>query len=177
MESGPQVPPPALTPFFWAPGWNSIQSVNKFQGEIGGPLRGGDPGTRLIDPAQQSTWSYFPEIPATFRTESDSWLLVPCFHIFGSEELSRLATGISQLVPRAFVGLNATDAARLGVKTGDLTRVAIDGSIYDLEASLRPDVPLGVALLPAGIAPVDGASLPAPGKLAAATVHANEVAK
>jgi len=44
MEGYPAQPPSSLTPFFWAPGWNSIQSVNKFQSEINGPLRGGDPG-------------------------------------------------------------------------------------------------------------------------------------
>ena len=171
MESGPQVPPPALNPFFWAPGWNSIQSVNKYQAEVGGPLRGGDPGVRLIEPQQQSTSGYFSEIPPVFRFDSEAWLLVPSFHIFGSEELSRLAPGISQLVPRAFVGLNAADAARIGVKTGELITVAIGDSTYNLEASLRPDVPQGVALIPSGIPPVDGASLPTQGKLAAVTVQ------
>ena len=29
-------PPPALIPRFWAPGWNSVQAVNKFQDEVGG---------------------------------------------------------------------------------------------------------------------------------------------
>jgi len=33
--------PAALIPFFWAPGWNSAQSLNKFQDEVGGHLRGG----------------------------------------------------------------------------------------------------------------------------------------
>jgi NADH-quinone oxidoreductase subunit G len=171
MESGPEAPPPALNPFFWAPGWNSIQSVNKYQAEVGGPLRGGDPGARLIDSPQTTGWSYFSEIPAVFRREGDTWLLVPCFHIFGSEELSRLAPGISELAPRPFIGLNEADAASIGVKNGELIKVAIGSSTYQIEALLRPDVPLGIALLPAGIAPVDGVSLPAPGKLAAATVH------
>jgi NADH-quinone oxidoreductase subunit G len=173
MESGPQVPPPALNPFFWSPGWNSIQSVNKFQGEIGGHLRGGDPGVRLIDSSPQTTWNYSSEIPRAFRADPDSWLLLPSFHIFGSEELSRLAPGISQLVPRAFIALNAADGVRIGVKPGELIRVAIGNSVYELELSLRPEVPRGVALLPAGISPIDGISLPASGTLApaAATIH------
>ena len=172
MESGPQPPSPALTPFFWAPGWNSIQSVNKFQGEIGGPLRGGDPGVRLIAPPPQTAWNYFPEIPQVFRPDADGWLLTPCFHIFGSEELSRLAPGISELAPRAFIALNTTDGARIGVKPGELMRVSIGNSVYELELLMRPDVPRGVALLPAGIPPIDGISLPARGALtpAAATV-------
>ena len=36
MEGAPLQPPSALQPFFWSPGWNSIQAVNKFQSEIGG---------------------------------------------------------------------------------------------------------------------------------------------
>jgi NADH-quinone oxidoreductase subunit G len=108
-----------------------------------------------------------------FRADADSWLLVPCFHIFGSEELSRLAPGISSLVPRTSIALNATDGARIGVKPGELMRVAIGSAAYELELVLRSDVPRGMALLPAGIPPLDGISLPAPGRLtpAAATLH------
>ena len=51
MEGYPGQPPSALIPRFWAPGWNSPQAMNKFQTEVGGPLRGGDPGRRLIEPA------------------------------------------------------------------------------------------------------------------------------
>ena len=50
MEGFHGDPPPALIPRFWAPGWNSVQSLNKFQEEVGGPLRGGNPGRRLIEP-------------------------------------------------------------------------------------------------------------------------------
>ncbi len=53
MEGYDGQPPPALLPAFWAPGWNSVQALNKFQIEVGGPLRGGDPGRRLIEPASR----------------------------------------------------------------------------------------------------------------------------
>ncbi len=36
-------------PFAWAPGWNSPQAWNKFQDEVGGKLRFGDPGVRLFE--------------------------------------------------------------------------------------------------------------------------------
>ena len=55
MEGNPDQPPAALIPFFWSPGWNSIQAVNKYQSEIAGPLRGGPAGVRLIEPAQDGT--------------------------------------------------------------------------------------------------------------------------
>lgn len=50
MEGRPGVPPPSLIPLFWAPGWNSVQATAKYQAEVGGPLLGGDPGRRLLDP-------------------------------------------------------------------------------------------------------------------------------
>ncbi len=99
MESGPETAPPSLNPFFWAPGWNSVQATNKFQSEVGGPLRGGDPGVRLIEPSLELGWQYYSAVPAVFRPQPDEWLLVPIFHIFGSEELSRHAQSIAQLAP------------------------------------------------------------------------------
>ena len=50
MEGTPEKPPAALIPFFWSPGWNSIQATNTYQTEPGGPLRGGDAGVRMFDP-------------------------------------------------------------------------------------------------------------------------------
>jgi NADH-quinone oxidoreductase subunit G len=151
MESGPGSVPPSLIPFFWAPGWNSIQAVNKFQSEVGGSLRGGDPGVRLIEPLQESGWQYCSAIPSQFKTQPGEWLLVPIFHIFGSEELSRHAQGIAQLLPRPYVALNLVEAALLGVKASEQIKVTADGAQFELEVMLRADLPRGVAGLPAGL--------------------------
>ncbi|MDF0752956.1 hypothetical protein NLU14_22275, partial [Marinobacter sp. 71-i] len=43
------VEPRQQVPFAWSPGWNSPQAWNKFQDEVGGHIRAGDPGTRLIE--------------------------------------------------------------------------------------------------------------------------------
>ena len=161
MESGPGTVPPSLIPFFWAPGWNSIQAVNKFQSEVGEPLRGGVTGARLIEPSQESGWQYFSAIPLQFKAQSGEWLLVPIFHIFGSEELSRHAQGIAQLLPRPYVALNPIEAALLGVKASEQIKVTADGTQFELEVMLRADLPRGVAGLPAGLPPLDGVLLPA----------------
>jgi NADH-quinone oxidoreductase subunit G len=160
MESGPEVVPPALRPFFWAPGWNSAQSVNKFQDEIGGPLRGHDPGLRLIEPSSRPGWKYFSAIPHPFAPQAGSWLLVPIFHIFGSEELSRHASAISQLTSQPYLALNPAEASLLGVKAGEQLRVSIEESQYELEIVLRADLPRGVAGLHAAGPPLDGIPLP-----------------
>jgi len=161
MESGLGVTPSSLIPFFWAPGWNSIQAVNKFQSEVGGPLRGGDPGVRLIEPLQGSGWQYFSVIPPAFKAQPGEWLLVPIFHIFGSEELSRHAHGIAQLLPRPYIALNPFEASLLCAKVGEPTKVMLESSLFELEVVLRADLPRGVAGLPAGLPPLDGVILPA----------------
>jgi NADH-quinone oxidoreductase subunit G len=160
-----------LIPFFWAPGWNSIQAVNKFQTEGGGPLRGGDPGIRLIEPSSQPGWQYYSAVSRAFKSRPGEWLLVPIFHIFGSEELSRNAQSISQLVPRAYLALNPAEAAQLGVSTGEQIKVAVEDSLFELEVALRADLPRGVAGLPAGLLPVVGIMLPAFGKLSPVLVE------
>jgi NADH-quinone oxidoreductase subunit G len=160
MESGPGVVPPALRPFFWAPGWNSVQSVNKFQDEIGGPLRGDHQGVRLIEPSPRLARQYFSAIPSAFAPQSGSWLLIPIFHIFGSEELSRHAPGISQLTSQPYLALNPVEASLLGVKGGELLRVLIEDSQYELEVALRADLPRGIAGLHAARFPFEGIQLP-----------------
>ncbi|MGH8800731.1 MAG: molybdopterin-dependent oxidoreductase, partial [Casimicrobiaceae bacterium] len=93
MEGYPGQPPAALIPRFWAPGWNSVQSLNKFQQEVGGALRGGDPGVRVIEPGQTARAAYGGQVPEAFERQRDVWLVVPLHHIFGSEELSVLSPG------------------------------------------------------------------------------------
>jgi NADH-quinone oxidoreductase subunit G len=87
--------------------------------------------------------------------------------------LSRQAPGIAQLVPPVQIGLNATDGARMGVKSGELIKVTANGCVYELEVSLRADLPRGVALVPVGIPPVEGISFSKRAKLtpAGATVQ------
>ncbi len=88
--------PSALVPYFWAPSWNSVRAVNKFQDEVGGPLRGGDPGVRLIEPASGAAPHYFDGVPEAFAKRDGEWLIVPLYEIFGSEELSRLAPAVAR---------------------------------------------------------------------------------
>ena len=168
MESGPQSPPPSLNPFFWSPGWNSIQSVNKYQDQVGGPLRGGDPGVRLIEPAAQGGWNYFSHLPSAFRPDAEQWLLVPSYHIFGSEELSLHAPGIAELAPNPYIALNPTDAELFGLKSGERIKASIGSSSCEFEVSVRSDVPRGTALVPIGLSPIGGVSLPVQAKLTTA---------
>ena len=161
-------PPPALIPRFWAPGWNSVQAVNKFQDEVGSSLTGGDPGVRLIEPAPSGRIAYFSNIPMAFNRRADEWLVVPLHHIFGTEELSALAPGIAELAARPYLALNPEDAAELGLVAGNSAQLQLNRkgrADHRLPVRLKAELQRGVAGLPAGLPGLTGITLPAWGKV------------
>ncbi len=86
MEGYEGKPPAALISRYWSPGWNSVQALNKFQQEVGGPLTGGDPGKRLIEPKPDNEPAYFTDVPG--KTMEGQERTSPQYDIFESEELS-----------------------------------------------------------------------------------------
>jgi NADH-quinone oxidoreductase subunit G len=160
--------PSAVIPYFWAPSWNSVRAVNKFQDDVGGPLRGGDPGIRLIEPRADAAPLYFNSVPAAFVARRDEWLIVPLYEIFGSEELSRLAPPVAERVPAPYVALNPEDAASLRVADGAVVDVSVAGTTSRLPVRMRPALPLGVAGMVVGLSRSIGSLLPAWGKMIAA---------
>ncbi|HEU4619430.1 MAG TPA: molybdopterin-dependent oxidoreductase, partial [Gammaproteobacteria bacterium] len=145
---GPRLPP-ALISFFWAPGWNSVQSVNKFQDEIAGPLRGGDPGVRLLEPGAQRR--YF-DAPPEAAPLDGGLRLVALHSIFGSEELSALSPPIAERAPQPYVALHPDDAAERRLTEGAEAEVALDGMTLALPVRLDASLVRGAAGLPYGLA-------------------------
>ena len=167
MEGTSQQPPAALLPFFWTPGWNSIQSVNKFQTEIAAALEGGDPGVRLIEPVPHGRDNYFAGIPAAFRLRPNEWFVVPLHHIYGSEELSNSAPAVAELAPRAYLALNRADADRIRADSGDQVELTLDGSPQRFELRIAPAMPSGVAGIPTGLLGTRMLNLPAWSRISA----------
>jgi NADH-quinone oxidoreductase subunit G len=151
MEGYEGKPPAALIPRFWAPGWNSVQALNKFQQEIAGPLRGGNAGRRLVEPAEGAAAHDLGPAPDPFQPRDGEWLLVPIYHIFGSEELSMLSPGIASLAPEAYVALNADDAQALGVEPGAAVYLEVGDTRQRLVVRVLPELPRGMAGVPAGL--------------------------
>jgi NADH-quinone oxidoreductase subunit G len=165
MEGFTEQPPPALIPFFWSPGWNSIQAVNKFQEEIAGPLRGGIPGIRLIEPMSDQQADLRGEAPAAFESREHEHLLVPLYHVFGSDELSHRAPAVAELSPKPYIALNADEAARLGLAENDQIEVTVDGFTERLPLKVHAGLPAGLAGLPVGLSGLPYLTLPAWGRI------------
>ncbi|HLE40511.1 MAG TPA: molybdopterin-dependent oxidoreductase, partial [Nitrospirota bacterium] len=199
MEGYEGRPPSVLVARYWSPGWNSVQALNKFQQEVGGPLRGGDPGKRLIEPAQATTLpsslpsregqqlprplgeragvrgvtganiGFFQNVPEPFKPRAGEWLLVPLYHIFGFEELSVLSPGIVERMPKPYVALNPVDAAKLGVSERGEVTLTVSGNVQRLTVKLMAELPRGTAGLPAGLQELPGVFLPVWSKLSKAS--------
>jgi NADH-quinone oxidoreductase subunit G len=140
-----------------------VQALNKFQEEIAGPLRGGPLGRRLISPGDVDQEGYFVKVPAAFEPPQNEWLVVPIYHIFGSEELSVLTHGIRELAPEPYLALNPEDAASLPAEAGEEVSLDIEGIVYQLPVRLLSTLPRGLAGLPVGLPALPGIGQPARG--------------
>ena len=152
MEGYHGPPPPALTPFFWAPGWNSVQAVNKFQEEVGGPLRGGDPGVRLFEPPARDATRYFDGIPPPFASAAGEWLLCAALPHFRQRGTERAGAGSGGAGPATLSGPDAHGCRRPRDRDGrGRCNSTGNGGAWRLTARIHPAFAPGVAGLPVGL--------------------------
>ena len=137
--------PPALLPFFWAPGWNSVQSVNKFQAEIGGALEGGDPGVRLLQARADAMLPYYTGIPEAFAPRAGAWFAVMLPRVFGDDEQSARAAPIRERMAPPALALTGEDAALIGAAPGEMLAFELGGERQSLALEIHPELPRGVA--------------------------------
>ena len=137
-------------PFAWAPGWNSPQAWNKFQAEVGGKLRHGDPGVRLFE-ASEGQLQWFDSVPAAFAGNENQWRVAPYYHLFGSEEMTQRAPVIQTRMPQPYVMVNPADAARLGVNDGTAVEFSCAGQTLRLPVRFSDALQAGQVGLPIGM--------------------------
>jgi NADH-quinone oxidoreductase subunit G len=158
MEGYEGSPPAALITHFWAPGWNSVQSVNKYQKEVGDALIGGSVGKRLFEPRDDGDHAYFTEIPEAFERRDGYLLVVPAHHVFGSEDLSSLSPAIAMLAVKPYIAVNPRDAAEFTPDANGHMEIAFPRVSHHVPVRSVPMVPVGLAVAPYGLAdmPWDG---------------------
>jgi len=161
----PAESPAALLPSVWSAGWNSGNGLHKLQEEVGGPLRGGPSGARLLDGAGRAQPLPAPPVPPAFRARDDDFVLVPLHHIFGSDDLSMHTPGIAERAPQPYIAVNREDAERLELEAGDWLELWMPW--LDVRAGFRlaPSLPTGVAGVPVGLAGMPYVPLPGHGRL------------
>jgi NADH-quinone oxidoreductase subunit G len=160
MEGYSGQPPASLIPYYWAPYWNSVQAVNKYQVRVGGPIRGLSAGRRLIEPSEHLKKEYFYEIPDEFKMRDGMLLIVPSYHIFGSEELSSKSPSISELTTVPFIAINPGQVNDIKLNDKGTVEVAFPNISYCLSVKVNPSVPKGLALVPMGLEGLQWDGLP-----------------
>ncbi|MGL6007168.1 NADH-quinone oxidoreductase subunit NuoG [Aeromonas sobria] len=136
-------------PFAWAPGWNSPSAWNKFQDEVGGHLRAGDPGRRLLE-ATEDTLGWFTTIPAPFKA-AEALQVVNYAQLFGGEELSARSPVIQARMNEPELVLNPADAQRLALHGGSQVSFSWGGSHWQLRLRLSAQLSAGLVGLPLGV--------------------------
>jgi NADH-quinone oxidoreductase subunit G len=157
--------PAALLPRVWSAGWNSGSGLHKLQEEVGGPLRGGPSGARLLDGPGRAEPLPAPPVPPAFRARDDDFVLVPLHHIFGSDDLSMHTPGVAARAPQPYIAVNREDAARLELDAGDWLELWMPWLDVRVPFRFDPSLPNGVAGVPVGLAAMPYVPLPGHGRL------------
>lgn len=165
MEGAATTPPPALLNRFWAPGWNSVSALNKFQDEIGGGLRDGDPGVMLLSSAQNGQPATFAQPAASTVTGEGHIEFLPLPHIFGSEPWSGSCDGIRRRGPGPHLLLHPAEAEKAGLAEGDLARISVAGTELTLPVQFSDALAASTAGLTPGLPGLEGLPLPARGEI------------
>ena len=160
MEGFTGVPPAAITPYYWTPGWNSVQAINKYQIEVGGELHGGNPGIRLFEPKETTDLDFSNQIPPKFSPKEDKYIGLPLYHIYGSDELSAQSTAVTERIPKAYIALNDQDATSNDLKDYDLLEVSVNGVKTQFPVKLHKYIPAGTLGLPKGLKETAGFDFP-----------------
>ncbi len=148
------------TPFFWSPGWNSDQAINKFQIEVGGPLHDGEPGVRLIEPDEGRTSSEYYSPEASVEGSGETLTAFPWHHIYGSEELSARSPAVAERSPKARCYLASGTAKKYGLKSDEHCLLRLGDSSIELPVEIVDEMAEACVGIPRGYALIPGVELP-----------------
>jgi NADH-quinone oxidoreductase subunit G len=145
MEGQQEKPPSARVPFYWTPGWNSVQAMYSYLDEPSGSMKGGDPGIRLFEPAEWIKNIYFGQSNEVSEIKKGEWHIVPVHQIFGSEELSSVSPSILQRTSEPFVLMNQYDADLISARNGDIVQLETGKLILKVKVKIEKSFKNGLA--------------------------------
>lgn len=165
MEGIQEKPPSSLVPFYWTPGWNSVQALYiNYLDEPDASLEGGDPGVRLIEPAAKGDINYFEWQDHNADTENDEFQIVPVYQIFGSDELSALSPSVMQKIQEPFVLVNREDAEKIPAAEGEYVLIEISNLKIKVKVKTGNTAVRGLAGLSVNVPLMPFVTLPGSGK-------------
>jgi len=134
-----------LVSHYWAPGWNSVQAMNKYMNEPGGTCLGGNPGALVFGDRSGKSIDYFNSIPVLFKPSKGMLMLIPVYMIFGSEELSSRAKAIAGLIPEPFLILNGKEKEKLSITQDGSVKITVNQITINVKIRIDDTAPDGIA--------------------------------
>ena len=111
---------------------------------------------RLFKQNGQANASFYKEHPEAFRQRQEKWLLLPKYHVFGSDELSIYTKGVLELAPEPYVGLSRADAAKLGAAENSIVTIEAETQQLSYPLKIFSELTNGIVLLPKGLPGMQG---------------------
>ena len=164
MEGRQENPPSSLVPFYWTPGWNSVQAMYNYLDEPGASMKGGDPGIRLIEPVEGIKNIYFKKGSHIPVAEKGELQMIPVYQIFGSDELSSVSPSVLQRIPEPFVLMNQKDAELIKAIEGDYIQLETLKIQFKLKVKIENSLSQGLAGLSVNLPGMPFIDLPCSGK-------------
>ncbi|WP_444891088.1 NADH-quinone oxidoreductase subunit NuoG [Microbulbifer sp. DLAB2-AA] len=148
----------------WSPGWNSNQSIFKFQQQVGGERKGGPSGKR-IERAPRPISEYLPssgELEHPSET-SNKVQMLPIYRLFGSEELSNQSMSLSEIIDAPFILIHPDTLAHYTLTMGELVDIETSNDTH--RAEIRPcnTIPHGCIGVPFGLPGMESLAPQIPG--------------
>ncbi len=151
--------PSSATSFYWAPGWNSAQAINKYQIEVGGELHGGNPGKRLLEASKNDSGD-FNVVPTAFAPKEGQLFALPVYYIYGSEELTAQSPAVEKQIPETKFFMNDEDAKKHSIEDGDQIEINYNDNTISLQVKLDNSLAKGILGIPKGFKETAGFTYP-----------------
>lgn len=155
MEGAPINRPAALNPIVWSPGWNSNEAINKFQDEIDGSLRGGDPGLRLLGSsttlASNQSANWFQPNEKAMAIGANRLMAIGQARLLDGEFLSALSTALQERAQPVAFQMHSQTAIDFGIREGDATEIQLGDHQLKLPVKYNNAMPLGLIGVPENI--------------------------
>ncbi len=164
MEGYQGFPPPGMVPFYWSPGWNSVQAMYKYAERPDDSGECNSNGVLLFSESGGSSIDYFTNIPEIKIRGKRNLIVVPVPQIFGSEELSSKSGPVSERIQETSVLMNSREIARLNASENDRIRLSVNNTLINAVLKADDNMADGVAGLSLIINRMPYIDLPGTGK-------------
>ena len=153
-----------MVPFYWTPGWNSVQAMYNYLDEPDGHMKGGDPGVRLFEQTDGSESGYYGISQQKSEVQKGELLIIPVYQIFGSDELSAVSPSISERIHEPFVFMNQKDSEILHLIDGESVILEISNIKMNVKIKIENSIVQGLAGLSVNLPGMPYTDIPGNGK-------------